>query len=485
MGSGTDIMRKWVAVGCTVLALGAIWTGTAWYTGKQLETGMAQLAENAAGQARLIGAKLGETLSFEQLSYERGVFTSQARYRLKAAPSPKDGAGAAGRDFEMRVRLDHGPFPLYRLARGQLFPAMAAARADLVRTPSVETWFAAAGGAVPLTAEAVAGYGRDIAGTLDMAPLERTRDDLRFSFSGLKLQANVAAGGRHSTVSLRSDRADLSEPFTKDGASHARRLAMRDLAITYDATRAADETSAATTRATLKQWDVEVDGEPVTLRDVAINADAKGVETAMNAKLAVQVGGIDTRAGQVANLRLAAEARNFDMVSFRAFRETMEATRDGGSPSDKMVGAGHLMKFLLAEPGFTVSPLQIDTANGSATLQLDVGLAAPTLWNHSPGAVVKETVRKFDVRMSVPVVSLADLIAVRMQTDGMPEAAAREAARRQADDVRDRFLRGQWGRLEDGKLVASLDYEGGQVDINGERMPIESFLSWLMARGVK
>ena len=93
--------------------------------------------------------------------------------------------------------------------------------------------------------------------------------------------------------------------------------------------------------------------------------------------------------------------------------------------------------------------------------------------------------RKFDVRMSVPVVSLADLIAVRMQTDGMPEAAAREAARRQADDVRDRFLRGQWGRLEDGKLVASLDYEGGQVDINGERMPIESFLSWLMARGVK
>ena len=112
MGSGTDIMRKWVAVGCTVLALGAIWTGTAWYTGKQLETGMAQLAENAAGQARLIGAKLGETLSFEQLSYERGVFTSQARYRVKAEPSPKDGAGAAGRDFEMRVRLDHGPYPL-------------------------------------------------------------------------------------------------------------------------------------------------------------------------------------------------------------------------------------------------------------------------------------------------------------------------------------------------------------------------------------
>ncbi len=485
MGSGTDIMRKWVAVGCTVLALGAIWTGTAWYTGKQLETGMAQLAENAAEQARLIGAKLGETLSFEQLSYERGVFTSQARYRLKAVPSPKDGAGAAGRDFEMLVRLDHGPFPLYRLARGQLFPAMAAARADLVRTPSVETWFAAAGGAVPMTAEAVAGYGRDIAGTLDMAPLERTRDDFRFSFSGLKVQANVAAGGRHSTVTLRSDRADLSEPFTKDGARHARRLAMRDLAITYDATRAADETSAASTRATLRQWDVEVDGEPVTLRDVAINADAKGVESAMNAKLAVQVGGIDARGGQAANLRLAAEAHNFDLVSFRAFQASMEATQGDASLSDKMVDAGHLMKFLLAQPGFSLSPLQVDTARGSATLQLDLDLSAPTLWNRSPAAVVKETVRKLDVRMSVPVVSMADLIAVRLQAEGMPETAAREAAGLQAEAMRDRFVASQWGRLEDGKLVARVNYAGGQVDLNGERMPLETFLAWLMVRGVR
>lgn len=478
-------MRKFAAVGCAVLALGAIWTGTAWYTGKQLETGMAQLADSADQLARQIGVKTGEPLSFEPLSYERGVFTSQARYRLKTGPSPEDGAAAAGHEYEMVVRLDHGPFPLYRLARGHLFPAMAAARADLAQTPSVDTWFAAAGGAVPVTAEAVAGYGRDISGTLELAPVERVRDESRFSFSGLKIQADVAAGGKHTTVDIHSGRAELFEPYTKDGERHTRRLAMRDLAIRYDASRAADEAGTAATRANLKQWTIEIDGEPVTLRDVAVSTDAKGAESAMNAKLAVQVAGIDTRAGQAANLRLAAEARNFDMASFRAFQVSVEAARGGASLGDKMVGAGHLMKFLLAQPGFSLSPLQVDTANGSATLRLDLDLSAPTLWNHSPGAVVKETVRKLDARMSVPVVSLADLIAVRMRAEGMPEAAAREAAGRRADEMRDRFLRGQWGRLEDGKLVASLNYEGGQVDVNGERMPVESFLSWLMARGVK
>lgn len=104
-------MRKFAAVGCAVLALGAIWTGTAWYTGKQLETGMAQLADSADQLARQIGVKTGEPLSFEPLSYERGVFTSQARYRLKTGPSPEDGAAAAGHEYEMVVRLDHGPFP--------------------------------------------------------------------------------------------------------------------------------------------------------------------------------------------------------------------------------------------------------------------------------------------------------------------------------------------------------------------------------------
>ncbi|MFY2805698.1 hypothetical protein [Achromobacter dolens] len=41
------------------------------------------------------------------------------------------------------------------------------------------------------------------------------------------------------------------------------------------------------------------------------------------------------------------------------------------------------------------------------------------------------------------------------------------------------------GGLEDGKLLASLSYAGGQVDFNGERMSLETFLAWLMSRGVK
>ena len=84
-------MRKWVSTGCAVVALGAIWTGTAWYTGKQLEAGLGPLAETVKAQARQIGLTvMGQSVSFEQVSFERGVFTSHARYRVLAAPSEQD-----------------------------------------------------------------------------------------------------------------------------------------------------------------------------------------------------------------------------------------------------------------------------------------------------------------------------------------------------------------------------------------------------------
>ncbi|CAB3840643.1 Protein YdgA [Achromobacter pulmonis] len=477
-------MRKWVAAGVAVLALGAIWTGAAWVTGKRLESGMARLADSVNQQARQLGASLDESLSFEQVSYERGVFASQALYRLKAQPSPGDGAAAAGRDVEFVVRLAHGPFPWQRLSRGNLIPVMTAARAELVSTPAVEPWFAAARGAIPLTARAVAGYGRDITASLALAPLERVRGAARFNFSGLTLQAELAGGGKLVAVALRADHIDLAEPFTKAGADRMRRLALQDLSIAHEMTRADDGTAASQTRASLKQWTLDIDGKPVTLRDVAVTADASGADTAKRGALALRIAGVDLNGQRAASLRLDASANNLDLVSFRAFRESLEQPRDGGDLSAKMVGAGYLMKFLLGQPQVSVSSLRVETASGAATLQLDLGLTAPTLWNRSPAAVVKEAVRQLDIRLSMPVASLADLIAARLQAGGIAEDLARDAARQQADGLRDQVLRGPWGRLDDGRLVASLSYQGGDVDVNGERMPVERFLALLISRGV-
>jgi uncharacterized protein YdgA (DUF945 family) len=155
----------------------------------------------------------------------------------------------------------------------------------------------------------------------------------------------------------------------------------------------------------------------------------------------------------------------------------MEQAEGRASMGEKMEGMAHLMKFLLAKPAFAVDTLQVDTPSGPATLRLEVALDAPTLWNRAPAAIIKETVKKLDLRLSVPTESLVDLISVRGLAEGQPAEVARDAARQQADAIRDRFLQSQWGRQDGDKLVTNLNFEDGQVEINGERMTVDAFMT--------
>lgn len=470
-------MRKWVSTGCAVVALGAIWTGTAWYTGKQLEAGLGPLAETVNAQARQIGfTVMGQSVSFEQVSFERGVFTSHARYRVLAAPSEQDRV-ADQQDVQFVARIDHGPFPLFRLAEGHFMPAMAAARVQLAETPSTAAWLSGAKGAAPAMAEAVASYGRVVSGTLTLAPVDYAQDGTTVSFSGLQARASLAPDGRHTTFAVAAEKMDSTEPFDEKGVTRTRRLSLRGLDFSHESTQAADGAVASASRATIKHWAIEIDDQPVTLRDLAVTADASGTRNAMNSTLKVQVAGIDVRGTQVASVRMAARAANMDLASFEAFRGTMEQAEGGASMGEKMEGMAHLMKFLLAKPAFSVDTLQVDTPSGPATLRLEVALDAPTLWNRAPAAIIKETVKKLDLRLSVPAESLVDLISVRGLAEGLPAEVARDAARQQADAIRDRFLRSQWGRQDGDKLVTNLNFEGGQVDINGERMTVEALMT--------
>ncbi len=470
------IMKKWASVSCAVAALGAIWTGTAWYTGKQLEAGLGPLAETVGAQARQIGLTMDQSVSLEQVSFERGVFTSHARYRVLSTSLDKDSTAQA-QDIQFVARIDHGPFPLFRLSAGHFLPAMAAARVQLAQTPPTQAWFSGAKGAAPVVAEAVASYGRVVSGTLTLAPVEYAQDGTTVSFSGLQARASVAPDGRHTTFAIATEKLDSTEPVDQAGVTRTRRLSLRGLDFSHESAETADGVIAGASQAKIKHWAVEIDDQPVTLRDLVMSADASGPRSAMNGSFKAQIAGIDVRGTQVASVRMGARAVNVDMESFRAFRDTLEQAEGRASMGEKMAGMAHLMKVLLAKPGFSIDPLQIDTPSGPATLRLEVALDAPTLWNRVPAAIMKETVKKLDFRLSVPSESLVDLISVRGLAQGQPVDVARDAARQQADAIRDRFLTSRWGHEEGGKLTSHLYYEGGQVEINGERMTVEAFMA--------
>ena len=63
-------MKK-AAIAGLVIALGAIWTGTAWYTGQKAEAFVKQSIEDGNVELRKIGEKWGVTPVIELMSFER------------------------------------------------------------------------------------------------------------------------------------------------------------------------------------------------------------------------------------------------------------------------------------------------------------------------------------------------------------------------------------------------------------------------------
>ncbi len=80
-------MKKSAIVG-VVVALGAVWTGTAWYTGQKAEAFVKQSIEQANLELKKVGEKWGVTPVVELVSFDRGVFSSTERYRIKFTERP-------------------------------------------------------------------------------------------------------------------------------------------------------------------------------------------------------------------------------------------------------------------------------------------------------------------------------------------------------------------------------------------------------------
>ena len=75
-------MKKSALVG-VVVVLGAVWTGTAWFTGQKAEDFVNQSIATANDSLKTFSDKWGIASKVELVSFERGVFSSTARYRVK------------------------------------------------------------------------------------------------------------------------------------------------------------------------------------------------------------------------------------------------------------------------------------------------------------------------------------------------------------------------------------------------------------------
>ena len=74
-------MKKSLVAAGVIIALGVVWTGGAWYTGKQLENRIDDMVQQANAQLQSSAPQAGVELSYQ--NYQRGLFSSHLQLVVK------------------------------------------------------------------------------------------------------------------------------------------------------------------------------------------------------------------------------------------------------------------------------------------------------------------------------------------------------------------------------------------------------------------
>lgn len=475
-----------------VVVAGVAWAGTSWYTGTRVEEEIVKSIDRA--NAEILAAAPDWPGKISLASFEKGVFSSKARYRLMlpdalpgapATPPATPGAAPAMKEVIIADHIEHGPFPLSRIASGGLTPVMATSNFTLERNASVEQWFNHANGAVPLSGQASLGYGGAVDGHVKLAPVAYDTPTDGITFSGTTLNFDVNADrtvskvdGKFDNLLFKTQNAE-GQLTTFDAKTVEINSDMRAMFIGKN-------------EVTVKSLTVTVPDTKVEITDYAQRMDLKETDSKVSGTVGYDVGQVRVNGADLASGQFVVRVENLDGAAIRRMSElyqqsAMRAAQAGSAepveatPEEQKAFMDAAMQALAGNPTIQIDPFLVKTANGEGRFTMKVDLKKPVDPAMTMDAIAAQMVSRLDARLVLAKPMLADLMAIHAIDAGAPAEAARAQAKQQSDMIG--TMGQQMGAVKvDGQnIVATLSYAEGQIDFNGKKMPVEEFAGALLS----
>ncbi|MGC7559321.1 YdgA family protein [Pasteurella sp. PK-2025] len=170
-------MKKSSIVFGAVIILGAAWTGSAWYTGKNIETYLEQRVEMINHHLANLGTETSN-IKFDHVKIERGIFSSQIHYDV-VATLPDNTL-----TIPFEGTMYHGPFPLNRLRQFNFAPVLLSSQDSVVKNAQTQAWFDYAQGKNPMLNTFTLDYDYTVSGRSELAAIQLPLDDANILWKG-------------------------------------------------------------------------------------------------------------------------------------------------------------------------------------------------------------------------------------------------------------------------------------------------------------
>ncbi|MFE8154256.1 YdgA family protein [Brenneria goodwinii] len=489
-------MKKSLVAAGVIIALGAIWTGASWYTGKQLALNIDELTDNINTQLKT--AYPDAALKVVYRDYQGGIFSSQLAYVLQSDGSDKgQQLLAPGEEIVINETVSHGPFPLAQLKKFNLIPAMASVHGELTNTPVVKPLFDLTQNKPFVTAETRVSYSGDTRSDISLLPIEHQGNEQKLSFSGAEIQLDVAHDFRSNKLSgtISNILVEKRNPW-----GEMEQLALKDLAMDVNNHKGKFDLGIGDGTFSAKSLAFTVEGgEPVALNNFAVQSTVTEDDKNLAGKTAVTLESLTVGDRNLGSGNLNVAFSQFDGEGTKQFAADYQKaiqqfwqTSDDANPlayqhQVLMVFLQNLPKLLKGNPNITIAPLSWKNSKGESTFTLALDLTDP-LQNGANAAdpaasdeekIILQSVKKLDAKLNVPLDMLAELM---VQADKQPATdeereQATNMALQQANMMASIGQMNQITVTKDGAITSSLQYADGQVDFNGNKIPLADFIA--------
>ncbi|WP_437880585.1 YdgA family protein [Pseudomonas sp. LRF_L74] len=486
-------MKKTAIAAGIVIAIGAAAVGGAWYTGNQLEGVLRTAVQDSNEQMRKAMLGVNGSATAELLSLEKHFFSSTARYRVTfTSPEIKDGEKL---EVLFVDEIEHGPFPLSRVKALKLMPVMAASNFALEKNGLTEKWFEAAKGESPLRGQTVLSYDLSSSGSVRLLPLDLVLDETSsLKFSGLDMDINASA------KAARFDLSGKMDSLVLDGKERGEPVHLALNGLTFDSQRekGASDFYLGTSNAKLTTAEFKFGEQArVLLNDLSQADNLSESGGTLKGKVTYDVGQISYNGQKLGSSQMIWGIDKLDVAGLQAlvafYERNLEAlakTSETGelpplSDADKAELKVAIDKLLDAKPRIALERLAFKTANGESTFNLSLDLAKPESFELPADEIARQLVSQVDARLLVSKAMIGDVVGLQAQLSGevVDQAAIAQQASMMSDMASDMAVASQMARLDGSNIVSDLHYSDGQVDLNGQKMPVEQFAQMVMAMG--
>lgn len=479
------LMKKTLVAVGVIVALGVVWTGAAWYTGKQFENRLADSLATANAQLQRNSPDAGLELAYQH--YQRHIFSSQLQLIVRAAPGAQNGWLAPGKTVILDEDVDHGPFPLAQLKKFNLIPSLASVRTTLVNNDVSKPLFEMAKGGTPLLVNTRVSYGGATASDIKLSALNYDKQPTKIVFSGGQFNADIDDKGDAISVS-----GDVSSALVASVNQYGQHIQMTFNNLKTDG---ATEISAFSERIgkqkmTLEKLAIAIEGKQMAVLD-GLTLDAKTEQADdkkhLNSALDFTLDSLKVQDKDMGSGKLMAKIGQLNGEAWHQFSQNYNREVNALLTQPEVMNNEDLYQekfrqivlknfplMLKGNPVFTLAPLSWKNAKGEGSLNLSLTLQdGRSLQPSSPAEAALRNVKNLDGKLQIPLDVATELMTQIAMLEGYEQEQAGKLARQQVQGL---AAMGQMFRLttvKDDAITSSLQYGNGQITLNGDRMAVD------------